>query len=261
MDGFKVPQTIPQDLLLIQEFVDVPLASNSENIFQRDVEDDISSSSSEDEVGDSSEEIASSLKTSAATDGDEDPKVIKNAYVILLVPLRLVDSVKSLAPSDSSSDTSSDSDSESESSESNEETVRVSNERHVLQDVDDDEDPLPVPSSSNYFATKNEVSELEISVPEVEEVGPEERLEKVGEIMNIVDRVVIVRGLPSQYLNHASERALDSDTLLILDDRRVLGYVRLPFLRFMWSFLSHITRADLRNIWTYNAAVVSGQVL
>lgn len=43
---FKVPQTIPQDLLLIQEFVDTPLP-HSRNVVE---DSDISSSGSEDEI-------------------------------------------------------------------------------------------------------------------------------------------------------------------------------------------------------------------
>lgn len=141
----------------------------------------------------------------------------------------MLNAIQSPDPSDSSSDSLSDSDSDSESSEAVEKTGKALNERHVLQDFDEDEDPLPVPSSGNYFTTKNEVTEVDITAPEIDQVGPDEPLEKVGEIMNIVDRVVNIRGLPSQHLNHASERALDSDTLLIFDDRKVLGYVRCYF--------------------------------
>ena len=160
-------------------------------------------------------------------------------------------------PSDSSS-SDSDSDSDSESSQLNEEGRKGSNERQILQDFDEDEDPLPVPSSGNYFTTKNEVSEEGVTTPEIDEVGSDEQLEKVGEIMTIVDRIVIIRGLPSQHFNRASERALDSDTLLVFDDRKVLGYVRCHSSVSLRPSLSHITRADLRNIWTYNATVVSG---
>ncbi len=60
--------------------------------------------------------------------------------------------------------------------------------------------------------------------PPIAQVGPDERLEKVGEIMNVVDNVVVVMGEAS--LTHrASERALDSETLLVYEDRKVLGYV------------------------------------
>lgn len=125
------------------------------------------------------------------------------------------------APSDSSSD----------SSEDEEEDEKNARNPLATEGYDDeDEDPLPVPSG-NYFTTKNELVESNITVPEVDEVGPDEILEKVGEVMAIVDQVAIIRGLPSEYLNRASERALDSDTLLLFEDRKVLGYVRSrPFL-------------------------------
>lgn len=73
--------------------------------------------------------------------------------------------------------------------------------------------------------TKNEVAELNIVVPEIEQMRAEEVMEKVGEIISIIDKVVVVRGTPSQVVNRASERALDSDTLLVFEDRKVLGYV------------------------------------
>ena len=80
MDGFKVPQTIPQDLLLIQEFIDAALPSNTENVSKRVVEDDISSSCSEGDDS-SEEEIAADLTKSA--DGDEDTKPVNNTCVFL----------------------------------------------------------------------------------------------------------------------------------------------------------------------------------
>ena len=65
-------------------------------------------------------------------------------------------------------------------------------------------------------------------IPPIEEVGPHEALEKVGEVMSIVDKVVIVKGFASEMATRASERALDSETLLVFEDRKVLGYVRAP---------------------------------
>jgi H/ACA ribonucleoprotein complex non-core subunit NAF1 len=40
--------------------------------------------------------------------------------------------------------------------------------------------------------------------------------------MSVVGNVVIVKGLAT---TGTSERALDSDTLLVFEDRKVLGYV------------------------------------
>ena len=95
---------------------------------------------------------------------------------------------------------------------------------------------MPVAASGTYFQTKHEVQEAEITVPEVDQLDAHEILEKVGEVMNIVDRLAVVRGLPSEALNRGSDRALDADTLLVFDDRKVLGYVRLCLLRILFSF-------------------------
>lgn len=124
----------------------------------------------------------------------------------------------------SESDTSSDSD--SDSSEDDDAPNRGQNAA-ALDIVDDDEDPVPVAASGTYFQTKHEVQEAEITIPEVDQLEAHEVLEKVGEVMNIVDHLAIVRGLPSEMLNRGSDRALDADTLLVFDDRKVMGYVRL----------------------------------
>ncbi len=49
--------------------------------------------------------------------------------------------------------------------------------------------------------------------------------------MSIVNDVVIVKGVASPIANRGSERALDSETLLVFEDRKVLGYVRIAFVR------------------------------
>jgi hypothetical protein len=48
----------------------------------------------------------------------------------------------------------------------------------------------------------------------------------VGEITSIIENVVIIKGLASEVANRGSRRALDSDTLLVFEDRKVVGYVR-----------------------------------
>ena len=110
---------------------------------------------------------------------------------------------------------------------------------------------MPVAASGAYFQTKHEIQEAEITVPEVDQLDAHEILEKVGEVMNIVDRLAIVRGLPSEVLNRGSDRALDSDTLLVFDDRKVFGYVRLclllPF--FFSSLQNTITHTKLGQIY------------
>jgi H/ACA ribonucleoprotein complex non-core subunit NAF1 len=92
--------------------------------------------------------------------------------------------------------------------------------------VDDDEgdDEAGATSHANYLATKNE-AEPAVSVPDIEAVGAEEVLEIVGEIVNIMDQVVIVRGQESDIAGRGSDKALDSGTLLVFEDRTVLGHV------------------------------------
>ena len=90
----------------------------------------------------------------------------------------------------------------------------------------DEEDELGTsPATGTYFRTKNEINETDVTIPDIAEVGPEEVLEKVGEIMGVMENLVIVKGAPSELVNQGSERALDSDTLLVFEDRKVMGYV------------------------------------
>jgi H/ACA ribonucleoprotein complex non-core subunit NAF1 len=92
----------------------------------------------------------------------------------------------------------------------------------LVDDEDEDED------EGGAFAatvlTKNEAPEPDIMIPAILQVAPDEQLERVGEIMNIVNNVVIVKGGWSG-THRASEHALDAETLLVYDDRKVLGYV------------------------------------
>lgn len=128
------------------------------------------------------------------------------------------------SPADTdSSDDSSDSDSDEENGTTKTPAADV--------DDDDDEEGGPNPTSANQLRTKNELLEpdIKITIPTIEEVGSEEALEKVGEVMSILNGsgngVVVVKGLPMRAETKASERALDSETLLVFEDRKVLGYV------------------------------------
>lgn len=95
-----------------------------------------------------------------------------------------------------------------------------------VHDEYDDEESGPSVTTTTYFPTKNELTDIEITMPAVDEVGPDEVLEKVGEIISIVDNAVIVKGIATGFAGRVSEKALDSDTLLVFEDRTVLGYVR-----------------------------------
>lgn len=73
MDGFKVPQNIPQDLLLIQEFIGVPNPTP-----EPQQEDDIDSSDSETV---SEDEVAADLIK--GTDEDSPTQIIEKTFDFL----------------------------------------------------------------------------------------------------------------------------------------------------------------------------------
>jgi H/ACA ribonucleoprotein complex non-core subunit NAF1 len=79
-----------------------------------------------------------------------------------------------------------------------------------------------------YVKTQHEVIEANVAIPSITEIAADEPLEKVGEVMAVLPETVVVRGIPAPVLGRASEKALDSETLLVLEDRKVLGYVRYP---------------------------------
>lgn len=121
---------------------------------------------------------------------------------------------------------------------------------------DEDEDEEGGGAIAAAVRTKNEFPEPEIMIPPVLQVGPDEQLERVGEIMNIVNNVVIVKGGGSG-TQRASEHTLDAETLLVYDDRKVLGYVstiQLSFFLLTHGFL------DPRDFRANIPANVSSQV-
>ncbi|KAG5637656.1 hypothetical protein H0H81_003733 [Sphagnurus paluster] len=198
MDAFKLPQNIPQDLLLIHDLIGVT-APPVRMIRPEKIADSDDCIDSSDSDNASEDEIAADL--TALNDEDE--------------------LLKTIAQPDSSSDSSSCSDSDSDAGVSGPDDEKSSG----ALDLEDEEESGPVPSSGTYFQTKNEVLEADVAIPDILEVGPEEVLEKVGEIMTIMGNTVIIMGIPSELANRGSERALDSDTLLVFKDRKVLGYV------------------------------------
>lgn len=85
----------------------------------------------------------------------------------------------------------------------------------------EDEDDAPSGSAKQYAGTKNEILVPEVEVPEIAEVPADDVLEQVGEIMTIIDSVIVVKGNTT-----GVHRVLDTDSLLVFEDRKVLGKVR-----------------------------------
>ncbi|KAL1738436.1 Gar1/Naf1 RNA binding region-domain-containing protein [Schizophyllum fasciatum] len=188
---FAVPSTVPQDLQLIQDIVGAlpePKTTGSGSLNKAtQAEESIESSGSEDE---GEKPVAAEPKPDA--------------------------------PDDSTSASDSDSDSDT-SSEDDEPQARAP--KPEANDEDDaDEEGGPIAGSGSYLTTKNEVAEADILIPSISAVGPEERLEKVGHVMNVLEDVAIVRGIPGGPFSGV-DRALDADTLLVFEDRTVFGHV------------------------------------
>jgi hypothetical protein len=128
------------------------------------------------------------------------------------------------SPEHSDSDTS-DSDSDSESSSVVEE-FNPAKLRELLDSIDDEDEGG---GSGGRLATAHEVMNEDVTIPEITEVDPKEILERVGEILSVLqDKIVVVKGLTSQIAGRAPDRVLDTETLLVFEDRKVLGYVS-PF--------------------------------
>ena len=133
------------------------------------------------------------------------------------------------SPENSDSDTSgadTDSDDSSVIDEFNPDRMR-----ELLESIEDEDDEGG--ASAIRPVIDREVANEEITVPDVAEVDEKETLERVGEILSVLqDKIVIVKGLTSEILGRAPERVLDTDTLLVFGDRKVLGYVSLFFFCF-----------------------------
>ncbi|KAF7347568.1 ACT-7 domain-containing protein [Mycena venus] len=200
MSSFLVPSAVPQDLLLIHDLIGEPAPVPQKSVPK--LEDSIDSSDSESENGSENEIEADLVKVD-----EEELKLKQNT---------------GSAPVDSTSESDSSSDSDSDDSDDDERPTRVNIKD--LDAEDDDESGVAAPAAT-YFQTKNEVVEADIVVPDIEEVSADETLERVGEVMSIIDKTVIVKGAPADAFTRASDQALDCDTLLVFEDRKVLGYI------------------------------------
>lgn len=242
---FKAPATTPQDLLLIHDLIAdqlppaVPQPELKKQIIVED--DDISSSSDEDEHIDDSAEKDDAEEIEVVSDllnVDDDAEDGKR-YVRATLPFnhsRAHICISSVPSSDSESSI----DSESDSDTGDDPTQKGKQTKAVELDAEDDDENDGALAPGAVPQTKNEIVDADINIPEAEEIGEHEHMEKVGEVMAILDnKAVIVKGEASANANRGSESALDSDTLLVFEDRKVLGYVRC-WLFFLDGFLTFL---------------------
>ncbi|VDC05793.1 unnamed protein product [Peniophora sp. CBMAI 1063] len=202
-DAFKVPSLLPQDLQIIQDLVGripKPEPVESELLVTKVEESDsiASSSDGEDSDGENSEaEVEAGILD---VEGEESDGI------------KLEDRVSESSDSSDSSD-----------DDENDVPLRKGNAAPPIMDLaddDDDEEGGGGATTAAAVRTKNEIAEVDFNVPDVEEVGESEQLERVGDVMSVSSNIVIVRGAAGQ-----AQIALDSDTLLVFEDRKVLGYV------------------------------------
>lgn len=128
------------------------------------------------------------------------------------------------AESSDSSSSDWDSSSDSEDEEQSRQPSRPSQPSKLANSDDEDED-LGGKTTSGPLKTTNEVVDPDVAPPSIERVGDDEILEIVGEVMSVIGSVVVVKGQPGS----AVEKVLDTGSLLVWDDRHVLGEVRTVF--------------------------------
>ncbi|KIJ66237.1 hypothetical protein HYDPIDRAFT_26605 [Hydnomerulius pinastri MD-312] len=202
---FKIPSSIPQDLLLIQDLVGTPPPRSVTPKCHEDPSD-----SSDDSI--------------ASTDNEVDSEDEVEADLLPREPgTPPVPTALSGSPSGSDSDSDSDTSSSSESEDDDVQNMSAPQTQKTTYDLDDEESGAT--AAATYLQTKNEIVEANVMTPTISEVEPGDALEKIGEVMSIVGNVVIVKGLPADHVKILSERALDAESLLVFEDRKVLGYI------------------------------------
>lgn len=130
--------------------------------------------------------------------------------------------------SDSSTDISSTSESSDSSSESPSEaagsTLDLGAILAQISEGDSDDDPAvnrKNRKAGEIPATVHEILAPQVTLPSITSVEPSETIELIGEVLSIIDSVVVVKSF-----EHGQFKVLDTDSLFVLEDRKVLGLVR-----------------------------------
>ena len=126
--------------------------------------------------------------------------------------------------SDSSTDISSSSSSSDSSSESP--TPDLGAILAQISEGDSDNDSAvnrKTRKTGEIPATVHEILAPQVTLPSITSVEPSETIELIGEVLSIIDSVVVVKSY-----EHGQYKVLDTDSLFVLEDRKVLGLVRGP---------------------------------
>ncbi|KAH0838065.1 Gar1/Naf1 RNA binding region-domain-containing protein [Lanmaoa asiatica] len=158
---------------------------------------------------------------------DFDFKVPSTVPQDLLLIQDLIGTIPSLAVTakhvpdslDSSDDSIASTDGEVESEDEVEADLALRDEDSGMSDT---HVPLPIRKRDVYT---RHLSGKDLWTTSGMKIEPCDTLEKVGEIISIVGNIVIVRGLPVDHVNSLSKHTLDVESLLVFEDRKVLGYI------------------------------------
>jgi H/ACA ribonucleoprotein complex non-core subunit NAF1 len=97
----------------------------------------------------------------------------------------------------------------------------------MVHDDAGSEDGSDVPTgiqAISMFATVHEIIAPQVTMPSITEIPDDEPIELIGEVTSIVDSVVVVKSL-----SNGMQRVLDTDSMLVLENRKVLGLVSAVF--------------------------------
>ena len=126
--------------------------------------------------------------------------------------------------SDSSTDVSSSSESSESSSEAPGSTPDLGAILAQISEGDSENDSAAnrkTRKAGEVPATVHEILAPQVTLPSITSVEPSEAIELIGEVLSIVDSVVVVKSY-----EHGQYKVLDTDSLIVLEDRKVLGLVR-----------------------------------
>ncbi|EPQ60456.1 NAF1-domain-containing protein [Gloeophyllum trabeum ATCC 11539] len=213
LNQFKLPSTVPQDLILIQDIIGELPAQPRTNGHGKDVkeEGDGSIASTNDDSDSEEEEVVNLV----LEDDDVEDKASDASG-----PSR------SMSESRSSPDSDSD---ESDTDTEPPEDEKISNKNRERDVGEEDDDFRDSGGVNAVVKTEHELTDYNVTIPDISEVNADEKLDAAGQIINISDNIVIVQGAAADGVARAHERVLDSDTLLVFEDRRVLGYIHETF--------------------------------
>jgi hypothetical protein len=116
-------------------------------------------------------------------------------------------------------------------------------------DPDDDSDSMGE-KKRNVPVTAHEIAMPTVVLPSITEIGPDEPMELIGEVLNVVDSVVVVKSA-----QNGMQRVLDTESLLVFEDRKVLGLVS-GFVCGSFSMQVLTINLGVRDFWPLNRTIL-----